>query len=243
MKVKWIVPLLAASGLLVALAAFAADTAKKSPAADEREVRREVVRIVESDDGEAGDELAWADEDLGLMAFGDEDAEGGPGDDGDRRIVIRRGPGMRGGMGMGMGRGMRLHRGMGMGRGMGRGFGMAFARLDLTDAQREKLEGIHERQQRKAIQARADLQIARMDLRKLMRADAPSATAINAQLDKLGRMRTEMQKSHVATFLEARALLTPEQLKQLRERGPRVPGARQRMRLHQPPPVGGQKSD
>lgn len=240
MKSKWIVPLLAATGVLVAMAAFAADAVKRTAPPD---VRKEVVRIVEVDDDEGADEFEWEGaDDFGMFALGDD----GPGAGGDRRIVIRRGEGL----GAGMGRGMRMGRGMGrhggMGRGMGgpgleMGMGRGFAGLDLTDAQRDKLALIHERQQRKAIQARADMQLARMDLRKLMKADSPSATSINAQIDKLARMRADMQKGHVATFLEARALLTPEQLKQLRESKPGSPG--RRLRIHRTPQGGEQESD
>lgn len=237
MKSKWIVPLLAMAGLLVAIAAFAADAVKRTPPPD---VRKDVVRIVEVDDDGAADEFEWeGDDGFGLFALDDDDL----GDDAERRIVIRRGAGLRDGMRMGRGRGM--HRGMGMGRGMGLGPGRGFAALDLTDAQRDRMADLHERQQRKAIQARADMQIARMDLQKLMKADAPSATSINAQIDRLARMRADMQKSHVATLLEARSLLTPEQRKQLREARPGAPGQgrQQRLRLHQPPAGGQPQSD
>lgn len=250
MKSKRIVSLLVAAGLLAAAAAVAAEAAKKAPPQD---VRKEVVRV-EVRDGDEGDAFEWEDDEFGLFALGDEDFELlGPGDEGGadvRRYVIRRGPGagrgrgmgLHGGMGAGMGRGP--GRGMGLHRGMGFGPGM-FARLDLTDAQREKLADLHERQQRKAIQARADLQIARMDLRKLMQADAPSATAINAQIDKVSRLQSDMRKSQVATHLEARALLTPEQQKQLKAmRGPGPgPQVRKQMRLHQPPAGDAPKAD
>jgi len=92
----------------------------------------------------------------------------------------------------------------------------AFAGLDLSDAQRDKLRDIHQRQARRGVQARADLQLARMDLHELMQADKPDPAAINAQIDKLARLQAEQRKAHVAAFLEARALLTPEQQKQLR---------------------------
>lgn len=137
------------------------------------------------------------------------------------------GPGMHPGMGKGMGMG---HPGMGRGMGMGRGKGhpgMMFAMLDLSDAQKAKMRDIHENAARAQIQARADMQIARMDMRKLMRADRPDQGAINAQIDKMGQMRTAMQKTRVATMLEARAQLTPDQLKkmkELREKGPMMGG-------------------
>ncbi len=141
------------------------------------------------------------------------------------------GPGMGAGhgkgMGMGPGMGRGMGRGMGMGGpGMGRGMrhpGMMFAMLDLSDAQKARMRDIHERAARTQIQARADMQIAQMDMRKLMRAEKPDQAAINAQIDKMAQMRAGMQKTRVATMLEARAQLTPEQLKKMQamhEKGP-----------------------
>lgn len=133
-----------------------------------------------------------------------------------------------GGGGMGPG-------GMGMGRGgwfMHRGhFGPMLAReLDLTPQQIEKMKASRDAQQRKAIQARADIQIARLDLRKLMEADKPDAKAIEAQIDRIAGLRAGLEKSHVAAMLDFRASLTPEQQKKLRDLhergpGPRNPGA------------------
>lgn len=245
MKSKWILSLAAGLGLLVAVVSLAADSAR-TPAP---EVQKKVVRI-ELDGDEAGGEWLWDGEvdDLGLFALGDGEWESG-GDE-DRRIVIRRrsggmgegGPGMRWtrkghGGGAGMGHGMGMGRGMGMHRGMAG----AFARLELTDAQKAKMADLHERQQRRAIQARADMQLARMDLHKLMKADSPNAPAINAQIDKMSKMRADMQKGHVGTFLEARAMLTPEQQKQLREGAMGEPG--RRMLMHRKMTGGAEKSD
>ena len=174
-----------------------------------------------------GDELAWFDDDLfGFGMGGEFDIEiegmhGGPGGDeafeagpgpggphemtwqeggGDgeqvRRVIVRRGPGMRG----------MQHAGM----------AMRLAALDLTDAQRAKMRDIHEAHARKAIQRRADMQLARMDLHKLMRAEKVDAAAVNAQIDKLARMRADAAKAAFDTHMQARAVLTPEQLKKLR---------------------------
>jgi Spy/CpxP family protein refolding chaperone len=92
------------------------------------------------------------------------------------------------------------------------------------------MKAAHERQERKAIQARADIQLARLDLRKLMEADKPDSKAIEAQIDRIAGLRAGLEKSRMATMLEFRASLTPEQqkkLRELRERGPqmRSPGA------------------
>ena len=104
---------------------------------------------------------------------------------------------------------------------MRHGLAMRFAALDLTDAQRDKLRDIHEAAARKSVQRRADLQLAHMDLRKLMRAESPSASAVNTQIDKITRLQADGMKAHFDTFMQARAVLTPEQQKKLRsEPGP-----------------------
>lgn len=141
--------------------------------------------------------------------------------------------GMHGGPGMGMGpgghgRGMAM--GMGHDMGMRRGKGgpgghaaMMFGMLDLSDAQKAKMREIHEKQERAQIQSRADLQIARLDMRKLVHAENPDAAAINAQVDRMAKIRSDMAKARIATMLEARAQLTPDQRKKfdaMRANGP-----------------------
>ena len=159
-----------------------------------------------------GDEL----EDDDWMAIGHDDLEffhedelgaGGWEDDagGDHRKAMRKVH--RGAHGRGGGRGM--HGGMGM--------HMRMSKLDLTDAQRTKMRDLHEAAMRKGIQRQADVKLARMDLHKLMRADAPSAAAVNTQIDKLAKLHAEGLKARFETHMQARALLTPEQLKQLKE--------------------------
>ena len=136
----------------------------------------------------------------GALAFDDEDGHG----DGAKHMRGMESGGPRG-------RGMMMRRGL----------AMRFAALDLTDAQRDKLRDIHEAAARKSVQRRADLQLARMDLRKLMRAESPSASAVNTQIDKISRLQADGMKAHFDTFMQARAVLTPEQQKKLRsEPGP-----------------------
>jgi len=119
--------------------------------------------------------------------------------------------------GPGQGHGPHAHTGGPGHRGMMRRDAVArFAALDLTDAQRDKLRDLHEAAARKSVQRRADMQLARMDLRKLMRAESPSASSVNAQIDKISRLQADGMKAHFDTFMQARAVLTPEQLKKLR---------------------------
>jgi len=157
-------------------------------------------------------------EEPGLWAALDED-DAGPGMG---HGAMGHGPGMGPGA---MGHGRHMGRGGRFGHG-GMGFGPALMReLDLTADQREKARAAHEREQRKAIQARAEIQLAHLDLRKLMHADKPDQKAIEAQIDRISTMRANLQKAHVATMLEIRASLTPDQqkkLRELREQGPQI---------------------
>lgn len=155
---------------------------------------------------------AWTGDWAGALAFGgDDDFGGGP----DREFA----PDGRGGAGFhghGPGAGPRGGRGMGMGRGGGEGM----RALDLSAEQQQKMQDIRERTMRRNIQARADLRIARLDLGKLMRAENPDRRAIDAQMDKIGTMRTAMRKAQVGAMLDARALLTEAQRQKLRELRP-----------------------
>lgn len=110
------------------------------------------------------------------------------------------------------------HEGEGMSRGDARHGGWEsrqgmMEKLNLTDEQSKKLDDIRYQHQKKAITMRADLEGARLDLGRLMRADTPDRRAIEAQIDKLSAARTSLEKDRVGQMLEMRAVLTPEQLK------------------------------
>jgi protein CpxP len=184
----------------VAMSAPAANTFAQAPAADEEVFEAPV-------DGP----LTLAEEDF--MGPG---GPAGGGDEMERHFVMRYGPGGGRGMGMGMAPG-------GHGMGMGPQFGMRLQALDLTDEQKAKIEAIHERAQRKNIQGRADLQVAQLDLRKLLRAENPDRRAIETQIDRVSALQAGMHKANLGVMFETRALLTETQKKQLQEmRGQRM---------------------
>ncbi len=118
------------------------------------------------------------------------------------------GPGMRGGMGADL---------CGPGLGCGSGLGLERLRgLDLSPAQKAKLAEIGDRWARLAIQKQADVRLAELDLAKLARDEKPDKLKLDAAIDKLARLRADLAKSCLAARLEARALLTPQQLEQWR---------------------------
>lgn len=164
----------------------------------------------------------------GRMAMHDE-AERGPGGPGMSMGHDGSGSMGHGEMGPGMHGGVEMHGGMGMhgGRGMmyrggGRMLHMRMAQLDLTDVQRDKLQALHEANARKAVQRRADLQLAQMDLHKLMRADKPEQAALNAQVDRIAKLRADGMKAAIDIRLQARTVFTPEQWKKLHSPTPAV---------------------
>jgi Spy/CpxP family protein refolding chaperone len=118
-------------------------------------------------------------------------------------------------------RGRGFHRGAGMrhgggawGRGPG---GRAFEQLDLSASQRRQIDEIRNRTQRDAIQRRAEMETASLDLRELMRDDRPDRRAIDRQIDRIAELRADMMKARVASQLDMRAVLTDEQRDRLHE--------------------------
>jgi Spy/CpxP family protein refolding chaperone len=195
MKVRWLALSMAAALCLAPFARTAWTQERPAPAPEQ---------IGEGVDAVPGDSDGMNDlDDLDLLLAAD--VAGGPGHAPDPAM----GPG---GMGRGGPGGPGMRRGAG---GMGRE--ELREQLNLTDDQKSKLADIRDRQVRAAIPIEADLRIAGLDLRKLLRAERPNQQAIDAQIDRVAGLRARLQKSHVASMLEARAVLTPAQQKLLRE--------------------------
>ena len=89
--------------------------------------------------------------------------------------------------------------------------------LNLTAEQREKIAGIREAQAKKAIRARADIRLAAIDLKKLIRSEHPDQAAIDREIDAVAGLRAELRKSQVQSMLQLRSVLTPAQRSKLRE--------------------------
>ena len=153
----------------------------------------------------------------------------------DRRIVVvKRGPE---GCGMGPG-GPMMGRGMERGGPMGCGMGMGcdpeqMKDLGLSPDQQKRMADAHERLERQRIQTGADLRIAQLDLEKLMRAENPDRAQIEAQIDRIAGLEATMKKAHIATQLEVRSILTPEQVRRMHE-GPATCGAREEAKPAKP---------
>src|SRR5882762_11222716 len=93
--------------------------------------------------------------------------------------------------------------------------------LELSREQRERIADLREKHERAAIRMRADLETARLDLKRLTHAEKADRMAINRQIDRMAQMRAEMEKARIGLMLDVRGTLTPEQQDRMREPGGR----------------------
>jgi Spy/CpxP family protein refolding chaperone len=127
-------------------------------------------------------------------------------------------PGMMGG-GPGMERGMMCGGMMGSGM-MGGEHHMLWRTLmslGLNDQQKEAVKEIRDKTMKEAIKKRADLQIARIDLRDLLDKDHVDMNAVESKLKTIESLETDIHLSHIKAFEEIKAILTPDQRKKFRE--------------------------
>ncbi|MGA7784858.1 MAG: periplasmic heavy metal sensor, partial [Candidatus Acidiferrales bacterium] len=111
--------------------------------------------------------------------------------------------------------------GPGMGRGMGPGGQMGLARfvnnpnlrqqLGITDEQVAKFHQQNEDFMKAGIQNRATMQIKRMELNDLLRADKPDRAAIDRKLAEVNAALAASEKANIDHMLANRSLLTPDQ--------------------------------
>jgi len=119
------------------------------------------------------------------------------------------------------------HRGMGQRHGghgdFGEGFHgfgpmMAMAdKLDLTDAQKDKLEKMRTAFQKERIDKKAEIDKAKIDLRVLRRDDNANENEVMSAIDKVSYLRAELQKMAYRHRKEVQGVLTEEQIDKLKE--------------------------
>ncbi len=89
--------------------------------------------------------------------------------------------------------------------------------LNLSEEQQDKIADLRMDQREEMIDLRARLEKQELQLKKLQREDSPNQKKIHAQIDRIGATRVEMAKLRADHHLEVRALLSPEQQKQMKE--------------------------
>ena len=91
------------------------------------------------------------------------------------------------------------------------------AALELSAEQRTKLDGLNLERSKKMAQLRADLKVARLDLRAAMRQDNPDPAEVKTRVAAVNNARSLILESRVDHRLKVNSLLTPEQRSKLRE--------------------------
>lgn len=89
--------------------------------------------------------------------------------------------------------------------------------LNLTDEQRKKLQDINFNTEKAAITERAAMQVQRLELKRLMRAENPDRAAIDKKIQEISQARTALMKTRANELLDVRAVLTKEQRDKIRE--------------------------
>ncbi len=127
--------------------------------------------------------------------------------------VFAFGPGTGRGPGEGMGPGS----GMGQGIGMGQGFhhDAAWAKLNLSDEQKTKIEALQAAYQKELRPVREKMFDKSVALRRLWLQANPDKDKITATQREVSLLRDEMQNKVTTMRLEIRKVLTPEQQEKL----------------------------
>ena len=119
------------------------------------------------------------------------------------------------------------------GRGGGRGWvgnPRLYEELGLTDEQTEKLRSLRVEARKAAVRNRADLQVQRIELGELLRADSPSKAQVDRKVQEITKVQGAAFAARINTMLSTKAVLTPEQRAKARElrknRGRRFRGGR-----------------
>lgn len=156
-----------------------------------------------------------------VVAQGPEEAGRGVGS----QFSGRRGDGMMGGgPGHMMGRGGRMGGIMGRGtKGRRGGMGMIFHladELDLSESQREELSEIFTSHRKEVIRQKAEIELEKVDLHKLMRQEEPNLDEVESQIRNIANMQATIKFSQFEVRVNVRNVLTEEQktaLKKIRQ--------------------------
>lgn len=132
-------------------------------------------------------------------------------------------------MGQGMGEGMMggqmremMRDVMGMGSNPWFRYGVTLTlqnaeKLGLTDKQKEQLEDVRIKYTKEIIRQDAEIDIAEMDLDKLLKEPAVDTAKVRDTLKKIYDMKAQMRYLRVEAFVEARKVLTDEQREKLKK--------------------------
>ncbi|MGD1044544.1 MAG: Spy/CpxP family protein refolding chaperone [Bacteroidota bacterium] len=86
-------------------------------------------------------------------------------------------------------------------------------KLNLTDEQKKDVEKIHFDAEKQTIAQKAKEETARVELRQLLKADAPDKSAIEKKMNDIADLRVQMHMIKINSWFAVNKLLNPEQQK------------------------------
>ena len=107
--------------------------------------------------------------------------------------------------------------GFNKGYGQGRGYDerpkhqRLFDQLDLTDEQKDKIEGLNLESSKEAIQIQNQMREKEAQLTTLLTQENVEKNKVNNLINEIGKLKSESRKDRVDTHLKIKALLTEKQ--------------------------------
>jgi Spy/CpxP family protein refolding chaperone len=86
-------------------------------------------------------------------------------------------------------------------------------KLNLTDEQKKDVDKIHVDAEKQTITQKAKEETARLELRQLLKADAPDKSAIEKKINDIADLRVQMHMIKINSWFAINKLLTPDQQK------------------------------
>jgi Spy/CpxP family protein refolding chaperone len=86
-------------------------------------------------------------------------------------------------------------------------------KLNLTDEQKKDVEKIHVDAEKQSIAQKAKEATARVELRQLLKADAPDKSAIEKKINEIADLTVQMHMIKINSWFAINKLLTPDQQK------------------------------
>ena len=99
-----------------------------------------------------------------------------------------------------------------------RGKAISQVNLNLTEEQKSQLEELKKEYTKEVIKIRADLKIAKIELKDLLSERDADETAVLARADEISRLQNKLMKSRISHQLKTRKIYTDEQWKKLKTR-------------------------
>jgi Spy/CpxP family protein refolding chaperone len=93
--------------------------------------------------------------------------------------------------------------------------GKMMAELNLTDAQKNKLQSLRSTHQKQMVHLQSAVKIAQIELRDVLRQDSPKKDDVKARIAAANIAQNKMREARIMNRLESKEVFTPEQVKKM----------------------------